>query len=70
MEIPDSYGSIEKEYYDANDKYSHATQLISRDKSQAINLLREARNLLSNCNSPEAKQLAKKVQDKLNQHGG
>jgi hypothetical protein len=65
-----TYQTIESEYFDANDKYSQATKLISRDRSQAINLLREANNLLSNCNSPQAKQLAKKVQKLLNQYGG
>jgi hypothetical protein len=64
------YGSIDSEYYNAEKKYFRAIQLISRDRSQAINLLREARNLLSNCNSTEAENLANEVQDLLNEYGG
>jgi len=65
-----TYESIKPEYFEAKGKYDQAQQLISRDRSQARNLLIDASNLLSNCNSLQAKQLAKEVQHLLEQHGG
>lgn len=65
-----SYGSIDDEYSQAETNYYQAQQLISGDRSQAKDKLYAARNLLSNCNSPKAKQLAEKVQNLLNQYGG
>ncbi len=65
-----TYKVIDNEYLKASVKYQQATQLISRDRSQAIDLLREAIDLLSNCNSPQAENLANEVQNLLNQYGG
>lgn len=65
-----TYESIEPEYLDAKSKSDKAEQLSSTDKSQARNLLIDASNLLSKCNSLKAKQLAEKVQHQLKQVGG
>jgi hypothetical protein len=65
-----TYTTIESEYFEAKNKYHRARQLISRDRSQAIDLLREASDLLSNCNSPQAENLANEVQNLLDQYGG
>lgn len=64
------YESIEPEYSEAKSKSDQAEQLRSTDKSQAINLWKDASNLLRNCNSPQAIQLAKEVKEKLKKYGG
>lgn len=65
-----TYGNIDPEYSQAKTNYDLAKGLISKDRSQAENLLIQARDLLSNCNDPRAGQLAKQVQHQLDQLRG
>jgi hypothetical protein len=64
------YGKIDEEYSLAEKNYNQAKEIIDNDESQARNLLIQARDRLSNCKDPRAKQLAKDVQHELDQLRG